>query len=132
MVGAVGGEHLVPAGVEPGHADGVLGGLGAAVGEEDHVQVAGGELGDEAGGLAAGLVGVERRDRAQAAGLLLDRGDQLGVLVADVEVDELGGEVEVAVAVLVPEPAPSPPATTSGVSAPWADQEWNTCARSSV
>ena len=37
------------------------------------------------------------------AGLLLDRGDQLGVLVADVDVDQLGGEVQVALAGVVPE-----------------------------
>ena len=103
VVAAVRGEHLVPAGVAAGHADGVLRRLGAAVGEEDHVEVAGGELGDQAGGFAAGVVGEDRRDRAELVGLLLDRRHQLGVLVPDVEVDELAGEVEVALAVLVPE-----------------------------
>ena len=96
-----------------GHADGVLGGLGAAVGEEHHAQCLGvvgvgagvGDLDDQACRLAARVVGVERGDGAQPAGLLLDRGDELGVLVADVDVDQLAGEVEVAVAVLVPEPA---------------------------
>ena len=93
------------AGVKAGHAHRVLGGLGAAVGEEHHVEVAvvdvgGGDLGDQASGLAAGVVGVERGDRAQLAGVLLDGGDQLGVLVADVDVDQLAGEVEVAGAVL--------------------------------
>ena len=56
-----------------------------------------------AASLRAG-VGVERGDRAQHVGLLLDGRDELGVLVADVGVDELAGEVEVAVALVVPEP----------------------------
>ena len=41
----------------------------------------------------------------QLVGLLLDRGDDLRVLVPDRDVDELRGEVEVAVPVVVPEPA---------------------------
>ena len=68
---------------------------------------------------------MDRGDRAQLVGLLLDRGDELGVLVADVDVDQLAGEVEIAGAVLVPEPRPrragdrrpgraSPAPTTSG------------------
>ena len=106
VVAAVRRQHLEPAGVAAGHADGVLGRLGAAVGEEHHVEVAGGQLGDQAGRLAAGVVGVERGDRAELVGLLLDGGDQLGVLVADVDVDQLAGEVEVAVALVVPEARP--------------------------
>ena len=106
VVAAVRRQHLVAAGVHAGHADGVLGRLGAAVGEEHHVEVAGRQLGDQPGRLAAGVVGVERGDRAQLVGLLLDRRDELGVLVADVDVDELAGEVEVAVALVVPEPRP--------------------------
>ena len=96
----------MPAGVQAGHAHRVLGGLGAAVGEEHHVEVAGvaSSAISRAASLRAG-VGVERRDGAQHAGLLLDGGDELGVLVADVDVDQLAGEVEVAGAVLGPEPA---------------------------
>ena len=109
VVAAVGREDLVAAGVQPGHADGVLRGLGAAVGEEHHVEVAGRQLADQPGGLAAGVVGVDRGDRAELVGLLLDRRHQLGVLVADVDVDELAGEVEVAVALVVPEPRPLGP-----------------------
>ena len=41
VVAAVGGQHLVAAGVGAGHADGVLGGLGAAVGEEHPVETLG-------------------------------------------------------------------------------------------
>ena len=89
VVAAVAREHLVAPGVQPGHPDGVLDGVGAAVGEEDLVQVAGCALGDQPGGLGARVVGVLRRDRAQPGGLLLDRGDDLRVLVADVGVDQL-------------------------------------------
>jgi hypothetical protein len=42
---------------------------------------------------------------AEPVGLLLDRRDDLRMLVPDVEVDELGGEVEVALPVVVPEVA---------------------------
>ena len=71
-------------------------------------------------------------DHAQHVGLLLDRLDHPRVLVADVQVDQLRGEVEVAGAVLVPEPAsPAPPATDIGSIRPWADHEWKTWARSS-
>ena len=92
------------AGVEAGHADGVLGRLRTAVGEEHHVEVTGSELGDEAGRLAPVGVGERGGDGAQPAGRLLDGGDQAGVLVADVQVDELGREVQVAAALVVPEP----------------------------
>ena len=60
-------------------------------------------LGDQPGGLGPLVVRVLRRDGAQPRGLLLDRGDDLRVLVADVDVDQLRGEVEVAVAVVVPD-----------------------------
>ena len=46
-----------------------------------------------------------RPDRAELLGLLLDRRDHLRVPVADRDVDELRGEVEVALAVVVPEVA---------------------------
>ena len=54
-------------------------------------------LGDESGCLGTGLVGEGRRDGALAGRGLLDRRDELGVLVADVDVDELAREAEVAV-----------------------------------
>jgi hypothetical protein len=47
--------------------------------------------------LAARVVGERRRDRAEPGGLL----HQLGVLVADVDVDELRGEVEVSLAAVI-------------------------------
>ena len=94
VVRAVAGEDLVPAGVEAGHADRVLVGVGPAVGEEDVVEAGRGALGDEARGLRPGGVGVGGADRAEQIGLVLDCLDDLGMLVADVRVDELGGEVE--------------------------------------
>ena len=95
VIAAVGGEDLVPAGVHPGHPQRVLVGLGAAVGEEDLGQVAGGALGDHPGGLRAHVVGGGRRDGGQARGLLLDGGDHPRVLVPDVDVHQLAGEVEI-------------------------------------
>ena len=105
VVAAVCGHHLVPPGVQAGHADRVVGGIGARVGEEHHVEIARCQLGDQPRRLAAHLVGMARCDRAELAGLLLDRGDELRVLMADVDVHQLAGEVEVTLTVLCPEPA---------------------------
>jgi hypothetical protein len=55
--------------------------------------------------LRARLVRHRRPDRRQLVGLLLDRGDDLRVLVPERDIDELRREVEVAVAVVVPEVA---------------------------
>ena len=96
VVAAVGRRAPCAAGVQAGHPDRVLVRLGAAVGEEHPVQVAGVQLGDQAGGLGARVVGVLRGDRAELCRLLLDRRDDLRVLVADVGVDQLRGEVQAA------------------------------------
>ena len=104
VIAAVRREHLVPAGVAAGHADRVLRRLGPTVGEEHLVEVARCQLGDQPSCFAARLVGVDRGDRAQLVGLFLDRRHQLGVLMADVDVDELAGEVEPRPPALVPEP----------------------------
>jgi hypothetical protein len=79
---------------------------------------------------AAHVVRMERRDRAQTAGLLLDRRDQLRMLVADVHVHELAREVEPRVSLVVPHARALRAGDDAGASAPWADQEWKTCARS--
>jgi len=105
MVGTVARDDLVAAGERARHLDGVLVGLGAAIGEEAHLQVAGRHLGQQPAQRAARLVGEARRDVAQLGGLLLDRRDYAGVLVAQVAVDELRGEIEVALAGVVPEVA---------------------------
>ncbi len=104
VVRAVEAQDLAAAGVQAGHPDRVLDGIGATVGEEHLVHARGGQLADQPGGLAAGGVRVLRGDGRQDAGLLLDRSDDLGVLVADVGVDQLAGEVQVPVAVVVPDP----------------------------
>ena len=106
VVGAVARDHLVAARVPARELDRVLVRLRAAVREEGHAQVPRGDLGDEPRKLAALVVGDRRPDRAEAVGLLLDRRDHLWMLVADVQVHELRGEVEVALPVVVPEPDP--------------------------
>jgi hypothetical protein len=61
-------------------------------------------ISDRAASLRAGLA-WNGSDRAQPMSVvLLDRRDQLGVLVADVDVDQLAGEVEEATPGLVPHP----------------------------
>ena len=73
------------------------------------------------------------RHRAQALGLLDDRGDHLRVLVPEVEVDELGREVEPPVPVVVPDLAPRARRRAgTGLMRRWADHEWNTWARSTA
>ena len=105
VVAAVGRQDLVATRVQPGHSHRVLVGLGAAVGEEDLVRATPGACAaDRRRRLAAGVVREHRRHHAQLVGLVLDRLDEPRVLVAQVQVDQLRGEVEVAVAVVVPEP----------------------------
>ena len=103
VVAAVHREHLAPAGDGARHAHGVLVGVGAAVREEHLVEVAGRHLGDAAGELAAHVVRHRGLDGGEAPRLLLDRRDEVGVLVPEVEVHELRREVEVRVARVVPE-----------------------------
>ncbi len=103
VVAAVGRQHLVPAGVQPRHPHRVLVGVRPAVGEEHLVQGAGRQVGQQPRRLRAHVVGERRGHRAQAPGVLLDRRDQPRVLVADVDVDQLRGEVEVLGPCVVPE-----------------------------
>ena len=103
MVAAVHREHLALAGEDARHPDGVLDRVGAAVGEEDLVQIPWGNLCDAAAELAANIVGEGRCDRREATSLLLDSRNEVRMLVAQVEVDQLTREVEVGVALVVPE-----------------------------
>ena len=105
VVRAVARDHLVAPRVPTREPDRVLVRLRAAVREERHRQVAGRDLGEQARELGALVVRHRRPDRRQLVRLLLDRGDDLRVLVPDRDVDELRGEVEVAVPFVVPEPA---------------------------
>ena len=105
VVAAIARDDLVAAGVPACELDRVLVRLGAAVREERHRDVARRHLGDQARERRARLGCHRRADRAELVGLLLDRGDEPRVLVADRDVDELRREVEVALAVVVPEVA---------------------------
>jgi hypothetical protein len=95
----------VPPCVPAGELDRVLVRLRAAVREERHHQVAWSDLGDQPRELRPSLVRHRRPDRRQLLGLFHNRGDDLRVLVPEVDVDELRGEVEVAVALVIPEVA---------------------------
>ena len=106
VVAAVGGQDLVASRVQTCHPNRVLVGVCTPVGEEDGIEVCGGHLGDEPGGLAARIVGEGRRDGGELGGLLLDRGDELGMLVSDVDVHQLRGKVEIALARVVTEVGP--------------------------
>ncbi len=100
VVTAVRREDLVATGVQARHADSVLDRLGPAVGEED------------LGGAVKGVVENATRPRdsathiraggrsCSAARLLLDGAHHRGVLVADVGVHQLRGEVQVGGAIL--------------------------------
>ena len=105
VVRAVAGDDLGASRDVAGEPDRVLVGGRAAGGEERRLQVARRDRGDQRSQLAAGVVGHRGADVAEPLGLPLDRLDDARVLVAEVEVDELGLEVEVTLAVGVPEPA---------------------------
>ena len=102
MIGPVAGQHLVAAGVQPRHPHRVLVGVGTAIGEEDLVQLTGGVRGDEPRSLRPRIVGVLRRDGAQLGGLIGNGSNHFRVLVADVGVDQLRGEVQQPIALAVP------------------------------
>ena len=89
VVGAVARDDLVPTRVEPRELDRVLVRLRARVREKRHREVARRDLRKQAPELRARLVRHRRPDRAQLVRLLLDRRDDLRVLVADVDVDQL-------------------------------------------
>ena len=99
VIGAVASQDLVPAGVLARQLDGVLVGLGPAVGEEHHVQVAGRELRQLATQSRARLVGHERIGIGQLLRLRRDGVDDALVTVADVDRHQLAVPVEVPLAV---------------------------------
>ena len=96
-------HHLAATGVQASHPDRVFNRICTTVGEEDLVESLGRQFNDALGGLTARLVGVLRRNRRKLGSLLLNRGDHLGVLVTNVGVHQLAGEVEKALTVVVPD-----------------------------
>ncbi len=106
VIRAIPREHLVAAGVLPRHLDRVLVGLGAAVGEEERVDVAGRDRGELLAEERPGLGRHEGIGVREGLGLLLDGADDPLVAVADVDAHQLAVEVEVALALGGPEPAP--------------------------
>lgn len=90
-------------GVQPCESDGVLHGLGTAVGEQDPVEVARGPLGDQPGCLRSRLDGESRCEGRQVGSLFPYRLDDGRVLVAQVGENEAAAEVQVAVSVVIPE-----------------------------
>ena len=105
VVGAVADGDLVAAGEHPRDLDRVLVRLGAAVREEERVDVAGRELGELRSEPGARLGGHERVGVGERGGLLGDGLDDALVAVADVRAHQLAVEVEVALALGCPEPA---------------------------
>ncbi len=96
-------EHLVLAGVDPRHADRVLGGVRATVGEEHLVVSFGCQFRDGAGRAAADQRCVLWGQRDLDSRLLLDRCHDGRVLMAHVRIDQLAGEVQITVALEVPD-----------------------------
>ena len=105
VIRAVERHHLVAAGVPPRDLDRVLVRLGAAVGEEEHLDVARADLGELAPEPRARLGGHERIGVGERFGLLLHGADDALVAVADVDAHQLAVEVEVPLPFGRPEPA---------------------------
>ena len=103
MVAPIHRQDLLTTGVLPGQPDSILCGLGTAIREKDHIEIAGCSLSDHPSRLASGIICVKRRNRAELSGILLNRRHESGMLVSDVYVDELRAEVEKPIAVSVPE-----------------------------
>ena len=101
MITTVGREDLLATSVQTRESNGVFVRLGAAVGEEHLGRAVKGVVEDEFGRPVALGIAVLGRDRGQQLGLFGNRGDDFGVLMTDVHVHQLRGEVEVGVAILV-------------------------------
>ena len=89
VVRAIPRDDLVPPRHEARELDGVLVRFGAAVREEGHLEVTRRDFGQQACERGARLGGHGRADRAELLRLLLDRRDDLRVLVPDGDIDEL-------------------------------------------
>ena len=104
VVAAVAAEDLRTACHHAGHFDGVLIGIGAAVGEEHAlVEIGVGHVDQHLGqaGFRFGRVGGSHE--AHLVGLLLDRVHDFGKLMAEIGAYEQRGHVGIAFAVVIPE-----------------------------
>ena len=103
VIRAIAREDLVAAGVPARDLDRVLVRLGAAVGEEEAVDVAGRDLGELGAQPRARLGGHERIGVGEHRRLFLDRANDALVAVADVDAHQLAVEVDEALAFGRPE-----------------------------
>ena len=103
VVRAVARQHLVSTGDHPRDPDGVLVGLGAAVGEEERVDVAWRHVRELRTESRPRLGGHEGVGVGQRSGLVLDRPDHLRMAVPDIGAHQLAVEVEVPLALRRPE-----------------------------
>ena len=132
VIAAVGRDDLVPAGEQASHPDGVLVGVGAAVGEEHLAEAVGGAVGDPPRRLAAGEVGGGRaRSWSAAPACSWIAATTLGCWWPMLTLTSWLEKSSHSRPAWSHTRQPRPPATTIGASAPWADHEWKTWARSS-
>ena len=102
VVRAVRREHRVTPGVQARHADRVLDRVGAAVRKEDLGEAVRRLVEDLLRRLPAVEVGRGGADGGEPLGLFADRGDDSGMLMPDVDVDQLAREVQQPVAGVIP------------------------------
>ena len=108
VVRAIETEHLVPAGVQASHSDGIFDRVCTTVGEEHFVMIRWREFADGCCRAPTDQRGVLWCHCGLHGRLLPDRRHHLGVLVSDVGVHQLAGEVQVCGALEIPDPAPLP------------------------
>src|SRR5687768_4316146 len=99
MVRAISRPNLVTPAIHSRNADGVLVRLGAAVGEEEGIDVTGCDLAELHGQARAYFRGHERISIGKDCGLFLDRSDHTLVAVPDVDAHQLAIEVDEALVV---------------------------------
>src|SRR4029077_12257529 len=94
VIGAVARHDLVASSIEAGNLDGILVGLGAAVGKEESVDIAGSDFGELGTKARAGFGSHERVRVTQSGGLLAGRISDSLIAVADVHAHQLAVEVD--------------------------------------
>src|SRR5579863_9256330 len=93
VIRAVAGDDLMASGEEARELDGILVGVGAAVGEEEGVNVAGSDFGKLRTEARADFRGHERIRVGERCGLVADGLDNARVAVSNVDGHELAVEV---------------------------------------